>query len=51
MLVVGTASLTLVDSAKQAGPVGYNAINLSKSCRIAIFFKVENLCAYLCMYI
>ena len=50
-LVVGTVSLTLADGTKQAGLVGCSDIYLSKLCPVAIFFKVENLCAYLYMYI
>ena len=47
MLVVGTASFTLADGAKQARLVGCSGIYLSKSCLVAIFIKVENLGAYL----
>ena len=51
MLAVGTVPLTLVDGAKQAGLVGCSNINLSKLYPVAIFFKVENLCANLYMYV
>ena len=51
MLFVGTTSLALVDSAKQAGLVDFNGIYLSKLCPVAICFKVENLGAYLYIYI
>ena len=45
-LVAGTAFLTLMDSAKQARPVGCRGIYLSKSCLIVIFFQVEYLGTY-----
>ena len=47
MLVVGTASVMSTDGAKQAGLVGCSDIYLSKLHPVAIFFKVENLCANL----
>ena len=50
-LIVGTASLTLVDGTKQSGPVGCSGIYLSKLRPVAIFTKIENLCAYLYIYI
>ena len=50
-LIVGTASLTLADDTKQAGQVGCSGIFLSKSHPVAIFLKVENLGAYLYIYI
>ena len=51
MVIVGSTSVTSADGAKQAGLVGCNDIYLSKLCPVAIFFKVENLCADLYMYI
>ena len=46
-----TASLILADGAKQARLAGYSGIYLSKPRSEAIFFKVENLGAYLYVYI
>ena len=46
MLVVDTASLMLVDNAKQAGLVDCRGIYRSKSHPVAIFFEVENLVTY-----
>ena len=46
MLIISTTSLTLMDSAKQAGLVGCSGIYLSKLCSLAIFFKIENLGTY-----
>ena len=42
-LVVCTAPVTLVDGAKQAGPVSCSGSYWSKSRPLAIFFKVETL--------
>ena len=50
MLVVGPAFVMLADGAKQAGLVGCSDSYLSKSCPVAIFSKLENLCAYLYIY-
>ena len=47
MLIVGTASLMLAHSAKQARLVGCSDIYLLKLYPVAIFFKVEVLGAYL----
>ena len=50
MLVIGTTSLTLADGTKQAELVGCNNTYLSKLHQVAIFFKVESLCAnYICI--
>ena len=40
----------LADGTKQAGLVGCSDSYLSKSCPVAIFFKVENLYTYLYIY-
>ena len=50
MLVVSTTSLTLADGTKQIGLVGCSDSYLSKLCLGVIFFKVNNLYAYLYMY-
>ena len=49
-LVVGTASVMLADGANQAGLMGYSDSYLSKLCPVAIFSKLENLCAHLYIY-
>ena len=41
-LVVGSASIMLADSAKQASLVGYGGSYLPKPLPVAIFFKIEH---------
>ena len=52
MFVPGTAFLTLVNNAKQAGPVGCSSIYQSKLHPKFIFFQVEYLgaCVYVLFY-
>ena len=49
-LIVGTAFVILIDSAKQAGLVACSDSYLSKLRPVAIFSKLENFCAYSYIY-
>ena len=50
-LVVGTASVTLVDNAKQASLVGCSGSYWSKSHPVATFFKVKVISNHLYIYV
>ena len=51
MFIVGTASVTLVDGAKQAGLVSCSGSYWLKLCPVVIFFKVEILGDHLYIYV